>query len=266
MPGKTEKDEIQKEHHSILKEALNAIEEDPKSYEFREPVAWKELGLTDYPEIIKKPMDLRTVRKNLSKGKYKRFEDFFREVQLIWDNCKTYNIQGSDIYKMAESMERVSKRAVNVAKEKLGIPISSKKDKKADKKEKKDKKKKTDEDDPMADEKSDSDGEKDAGDKSGSDEEEEADEVPFEQKVQFTEKVRRLTNEGLTRLVKQVKNLCPDALEDVDDEKLHIQVDKIDKKSFSTLEQLVEENLKKTAKSAAAANEEPPKKRQKTDA
>lgn len=52
--------------------------------------------------------------------------------------------------------------------------------------------------------------------------EEEPDEVPFEQKVQFTEKVRRLTNEGLTKLVKQVKALCPDALEDVDDEKLHI--------------------------------------------
>ena len=42
-----------------------------------------------------------------------------------------------------------------------------------------------------------------SGSGSGSEnEEEEADEVPFEQKVQFTEKVRRLTNDGLTRLVK----------------------------------------------------------------
>lgn len=88
----TDKSDIRKEDHSRLKECLNNIEEDPKSYEFREPVAWKELGLTDYPEIIKKPMDLKTVRKNLSKGKYKRFEDFFRDIQLIWDNCKTYNI------------------------------------------------------------------------------------------------------------------------------------------------------------------------------
>ena len=100
--GKTDKTEIAKDDHTRLKECLNDIEEDPKSYEFREPVPWKELGLTDYPEIIKKPMDLRTVRKNLGKGKHKRYEDFFRDVQLIWDNCKTYNIQGSDIYKMAE--------------------------------------------------------------------------------------------------------------------------------------------------------------------
>ena len=61
------------------------------------------------------------------------------------------------------------------------------------------------------------------------------DEVPFEEKVAFTEKVRRLTNEGLTRLVRKVKELCADALEDVDAEKLHIQVDKIDKRSFTQL-------------------------------
>lgn len=78
--GLTEKSDIKKEDHTHLKQCLNDIEEDPKSYEFREPVPWKELGLTDYPEIIKKPMDLRTVRKNLAKGKFKRFEDFFRDL------------------------------------------------------------------------------------------------------------------------------------------------------------------------------------------
>ncbi len=41
-------------------------------------------------------------------------------------------------------------------------------------------------------------------------------EVSFEDKVAFTEKVRRLTNEGLTRLVQKVKEVCKDALEDVD--------------------------------------------------
>ena len=53
---------------------LNEIEDEPKSYEFREPVPWKELGLSDYPEIIKKPMDLRTVRKNLVKSRYKTYD------------------------------------------------------------------------------------------------------------------------------------------------------------------------------------------------
>jgi hypothetical protein len=37
-------------------------------------------------------MDLKTCRKNLAKGKYKKYEDFFKDILLIWDNCKTYNI------------------------------------------------------------------------------------------------------------------------------------------------------------------------------
>jgi hypothetical protein len=79
-----------------------------------------------------------------------------------------------------------------------------------------------------------------------SDNDSDAEEVSFELKVQFTEKVRRLTNDGLTRLVKMVKNRCKDALEDVDSEKLHIQVDKIDKDSFDALSKLVDENLVKS--------------------
>ena len=106
----SEKSEIKSEDKTRLKEIINAIEEDPKSYEFRDPVPWKDLGLLDYPEIIKKPMDLQTARKQLTKGKYRRYEEFFRDLQLIWDNCKQYNIQGSDIYEQAEYMEKVTKK------------------------------------------------------------------------------------------------------------------------------------------------------------
>ena len=63
----SEKMEIRKEDIKKLKEVINEIEDDTKSYEFREPVPWRELGLNDYPEIIKKPMDLKTVRNKLIK-------------------------------------------------------------------------------------------------------------------------------------------------------------------------------------------------------
>ena len=72
-------------------------------------------------------------------------------MQLIWDNCKTYNISGSDIYKLAEDMEKISKKAMNSAKEELGLT-------------------------------------------SGKEKNEDLEEVSFEEKVAFTEKVRRLTN------------------------------------------------------------------------
>lgn len=37
----TEKSEIRADDKTKLKEILNEIEEDPKSYEFRDPVPWK---------------------------------------------------------------------------------------------------------------------------------------------------------------------------------------------------------------------------------
>ena len=53
------------------------------------------LGLKDYNDIIKTPMDLGTIRKNLKANKYKNIEDMLADVQLVWDNCKEYNAEGS---------------------------------------------------------------------------------------------------------------------------------------------------------------------------
>jgi hypothetical protein len=40
-----------------------------------------ELGLLDYPQIVKKPMDFATIKKALLKGgKYETFEDVFNDV------------------------------------------------------------------------------------------------------------------------------------------------------------------------------------------
>jgi hypothetical protein len=64
---------MNKEHMSRLKQMFTEIEEDLRSYEFRDPVPWKDLGLNDYPEIIKKPMDLTSCRKKLVKSKYKSY-------------------------------------------------------------------------------------------------------------------------------------------------------------------------------------------------
>jgi hypothetical protein len=49
------------------------------------------LGLTDYTFIIKYPMDLGTVSEKLRMDKYRFVEEALDDIQLIWDNCKTYN-------------------------------------------------------------------------------------------------------------------------------------------------------------------------------
>jgi len=46
----------------------------------------------DYHNIIRRPMDLGTVQRNLKTGTYfKSKAQFLEEVNLIWDNCFTYN-------------------------------------------------------------------------------------------------------------------------------------------------------------------------------
>lgn len=57
-------------------------------------------------------MDLLTVKEKLMAGKYGTYEEVFGEVQLIWDNCKLYNMAGSEIYKICERMEKTAKRMV----------------------------------------------------------------------------------------------------------------------------------------------------------
>jgi hypothetical protein len=73
---------------------------------FREPVDWQSLGLFDYPQLIKKPMDLGLVKKNLNDGKYKSIHEAANDVRLIWKNCMTYNADGSDFYVLAEGMSK----------------------------------------------------------------------------------------------------------------------------------------------------------------
>ena len=73
---------------------------------FRYPVEFKALGLIDYPIIIQKPMDLNQIKRNIKRKKYTRIEEFRDDVQLIWDNCKNYNQEESEIYKQAIRMEK----------------------------------------------------------------------------------------------------------------------------------------------------------------
>jgi len=67
-------------------------------------------------------MDLATVKASLMKGKFTSYEEFFAEMQLIWDNCKLYNMAGSDIYRICERMEKVARRETQKFRQAHGIP------------------------------------------------------------------------------------------------------------------------------------------------
>ncbi|KAL3904107.1 MAG: hypothetical protein SGARI_005075 [Bacillariaceae sp.] len=73
---------------------------------FRTPVDWKTLGLYDYPQLVKKPMDLGSVKKKISGGKYKSIPEAAQDVRLVWQNCMTYNADGSDFYLLAKNLAK----------------------------------------------------------------------------------------------------------------------------------------------------------------
>ncbi|CDW80938.1 bromodomain containing protein [Stylonychia lemnae] len=230
---------IKKDDIPKIKALIQSIEDDPNAEPFLEPVQWQELGLDDYPQIIKKPMDFSTVKKGLAKGKYNTYDELFAEIQLIWDNCKTYNVAGSDIYKLAEYMEKVSKRQISKFRSQMGIQSVSfaVPNKKAGVG--KDKKK--------------SGGNQD--DKSDGEDEEESNIVTVEMKIDFVERVKQLSNEGLTQMVQQIQQIIPSAVSDIENEKLQIKVDEFDKEAFNKISDFIDELL---------LNEQPSK-RQKTE-
>ena len=73
---------------------------------FREPVDWRGLELYDYPKVIKRMMDLGTIKKKLEKDKYSDAAECADDVRLVWKNCMTYNADGSDFDSLAESFSK----------------------------------------------------------------------------------------------------------------------------------------------------------------
>ena len=86
-----------------MSKLINYLMSRQDSAPFREPVDWKNLELFDYPKIVKKPMDLGTVKRKLERNQYENVAECAEDIRLIWTNCKTYNADGSDFYLLAES-------------------------------------------------------------------------------------------------------------------------------------------------------------------
>ena len=73
--------------------------QEPDSIPFRMPVDPSQLGIPDYFEIIKKPMDLSTIKRKLDTGQYSDPWDYVDDVWLMFDNAWIYNRKTSRVYR-----------------------------------------------------------------------------------------------------------------------------------------------------------------------
>lgn len=69
---------------------------------FHNPI--KNSEAPDYHEIIKRPMDLKTIKARVKDGAISNSLEFQRDVYLMFANAMMYNRPGSDIYQMAEEV------------------------------------------------------------------------------------------------------------------------------------------------------------------
>jgi hypothetical protein len=176
---------------------IKFLEQQPEAQEFMRPVDFATLGLDDYPQMIKQPMDISTVKKKLRSSKYQSTTDALADLQLIWDNCKAYNVYGSvmskqPITKQAEAMERhmtsySAQRSLSQPKKRLRDDVPELRT---------------------------------------------YEQLTYEDKIELSERVRRVSHETMAQIVLLVQKECPPAYEEIDDERIQVKVDKLDRDTF----------------------------------
>ncbi|XP_041357029.1 transcription initiation factor TFIID subunit 1-like isoform X3 [Gigantopelta aegis] len=81
----------------ILAQIVDKLKSVESSWPFHTPVNKK--NIKDYYDVIKKPMDLTTLLKNVQNHKYHTREAFLEDVQLIHNNSIAYNGKDSSLTK-----------------------------------------------------------------------------------------------------------------------------------------------------------------------
>jgi hypothetical protein len=77
--------------HFIHKTVMKTVWKHQFSWPFQQPVDTIKLNLPDYHKIIKKPMDLGTVKKRLENNYYWKAQEAIDDFQTMFDNCYIYN-------------------------------------------------------------------------------------------------------------------------------------------------------------------------------
>ena len=98
--------ESMKACNEILKE-LFSKKHSGYAWPFYKPVDAELLGLHDYHDIIKKPMDLGTVKAKMDGRDYRSAAEFAGDVRMIFTNCYKYNPPDHDVVAMARKLQDV---------------------------------------------------------------------------------------------------------------------------------------------------------------
>ncbi|CBK21704.2 uncharacterized protein [Blastocystis hominis] len=72
---------------------------------FLHPVDPVALGLSDYFDVVKHPMDFSTILSQIENHELRSKDEFASKVNLVFDNALLYNSKGSDVHIMASELQ-----------------------------------------------------------------------------------------------------------------------------------------------------------------
>merc|ERR1712232_1401123 len=107
----------------FCRQVLDALMTHSFGFVFNEPFDPVALQIPDYPLIITRPMDFGTIRKKLNSSEYRNPEEFIDDVNLVFDNACTYNLPGSDVFLMTETVRKLFKEKIKVLEKKEGSSL-----------------------------------------------------------------------------------------------------------------------------------------------
>ncbi|KAG8742715.1 histone acetyltransferase [Ceratobasidium sp. 414] len=92
-------------HHSTMEAVLRELRANPASWPFLKPVNTDEVK--DYLDVVKKPMDFAHMEFKIENDAYPTIDDFVADAQLVFSNCKLFNLETTVYHKNAVKMERM---------------------------------------------------------------------------------------------------------------------------------------------------------------
>ena len=81
---------------------VGQLRKNKNSWPFLEPVDPIAMGIPQYREIVKDPMDLKTVGNNIREGKYLTITQFYADIELMIKNSYLFNKSNPDFIKLTE--------------------------------------------------------------------------------------------------------------------------------------------------------------------
>ncbi|XP_017030310.1 bromodomain-containing protein 2-like [Drosophila kikkawai] len=81
-----------------FKPLLSAIWRKPWAFYFHHPVNSITLGVPHYHTVIKRPMDLNTIKHRLAFNYYYQADEAIEDFKFVFENCLLFNLKGTEVH------------------------------------------------------------------------------------------------------------------------------------------------------------------------